>query len=174
MNDATASLLLQNLFIGVILTATSVSITVETLKEMGNISTKSGNAILGAAVIDDILGIIALTVITGFADETVNIVWTIGKLFLFLILSLVVGLIFHKFYCHWSESTPMNKQRYIIAAFVFCLLLSFSAEYFFGVADITGAYIAGLILSNTSKRKYINNRCNYNEDFRLWVRRKNI
>ena len=65
--------LLQNIFIGVILTATSVSITVETLKEIGKLNTKAGNAILGAAIIDDILGIIALTVITSMADPTVNI-----------------------------------------------------------------------------------------------------
>ena len=63
-SDASCSLFLQNVFIGVILTATSVSITVETLKELGKLKTRSGNAILGAAVIDDILGIIALTLIT--------------------------------------------------------------------------------------------------------------
>ena len=54
-------MILQNIFVGIILTATSVSITVETLKEMGKLSTPVGNAILGAALIDDILGIIALT-----------------------------------------------------------------------------------------------------------------
>ncbi len=65
--------MLQNIFIGIILTATSVSISVETLREMGKLSTRAGNAILGAALIDDILGIIALTVITSLADTTVNI-----------------------------------------------------------------------------------------------------
>ncbi|MEG1773677.1 MAG: cation:proton antiporter, partial [Oscillospiraceae bacterium] len=74
---------LRNLFIGVILTATSVSITVETLKEMGKLSTNSGNAILGAALIDDILGLIALTIVTGLADSTVSIVLVVGKLVLF-------------------------------------------------------------------------------------------
>ena len=60
--------MLKALFIGVVLTATSVSITVETLREMGRLRGKVGTAILGAAVIDDILGIIILTVITGFTD----------------------------------------------------------------------------------------------------------
>lgn len=64
---------LQNIFIGVVLTATSVSISVETLKELGKLSTRSGNAILGAALIDDVLGIIALTVISSFADPNVSI-----------------------------------------------------------------------------------------------------
>ena len=73
-NDSTDSnVMLQNIFIGIILTATSVSITVETLKEMGKLSTRAGNAILGAAIIDDILGIIALTVVISMADESVNI-----------------------------------------------------------------------------------------------------
>ena len=61
--------LLQNIFIGVILTATSVSITVETLKELGKLNTRAGNAILGAAIIDDILGIVALTIVTSCADD---------------------------------------------------------------------------------------------------------
>ena len=68
-SNAICSHTLQNVFIGIILTATSVSITVETLKELGKLSTGAGNAILGAAVIDDILGIIALTIITSMADD---------------------------------------------------------------------------------------------------------
>ena len=71
-SNVSTSLVLQNVFIGVILTATSVSITVETLKELGKLNSAAGNAILGAAVIDDILGIIALTVITSMADPTVG------------------------------------------------------------------------------------------------------
>ena len=61
-----SSVFLQNIFIGTILTATSVSITVETLKEMGKLNSKVGNTILGAAIIDDILGIIALTIVISF------------------------------------------------------------------------------------------------------------
>ena len=71
-SNVSTSIVLQNVFIGVILTATSVSITVETLKELGKLNSAAGNAILGAAVIDDILGIIALTVITSMADPTVK------------------------------------------------------------------------------------------------------
>ena len=64
-----ASLFWQNIFIGVVLTATSVSITVETLKELGALNSRAGNAILGAAVIDDILGIIALTVVISLGGK---------------------------------------------------------------------------------------------------------
>ena len=72
-SDASTPIFLQNLFIGVILTATSVSISVETLKELGKLKTRSGNAILGAAIIDDVLGIIALTIISSMADSSVSI-----------------------------------------------------------------------------------------------------
>ncbi|MHB8132479.1 MAG: cation:proton antiporter, partial [Mobilitalea sp.] len=91
LSDTTTTTFLQNVFIGVILTATSVSITVETLKEMGKLSTRAGNAILGAAIIDDILGIIALTVITSFADPNVNLWFTLLKIVGFFIIALIIG-----------------------------------------------------------------------------------
>ena len=79
------SMTLQNIFIGTILTATSVSITVETLKELGKLSTRAGNAILGAAIIDDVLGILALTIITSLADPHVSIGMCILKIVLFFV-----------------------------------------------------------------------------------------
>ena len=91
---ASASTFLQNIFIGVILTATSVSITVETLKELGKSKTRSGNAILGAAIIDDILGIIALTIVTSMADDSVNIAIVLIKVVAFFVFAAVVGVMF--------------------------------------------------------------------------------
>ena len=87
---------LHNLFLGVSLTATCVGITVETLKEMGCMSTESGNAILAAAVIDDVLGIICLTLVTGMADSSVNIGVVMFKILLFFVFAVVVGVILHK------------------------------------------------------------------------------
>lgn len=149
---------LQNIFIGIILTATSVSITVETLKELGKLNTRAGNAILGAAIIDDILGIIALTIVTSCADASINVAVVLGKVGLFFICAIGAGLIFYKFYNHWVKTYEKDMRRFVIVAFVFCLLLSFGAEEFFGVADITGAFIAGLILSNTPCVPYITSR----------------
>ncbi len=154
-SDATGSIFLQNMFVGVILTATSVSITVETLKELGKLKTRSGNAILGAAIIDDIIGIIALTVITSMADTSVNVAVVLFKIVLFFVFALVIGILFFKFYKMWSESTERPLHRYTIVAFVFCLFMSYVAEHFFGVADITGAFIAGLIISSTQKSQYV-------------------
>lgn len=157
-NDAKCSLFLQNVFIGVVLTATSVSITVETLKELGKLNTRAGNAILGAAVIDDILGIICLTLITSMADSSINIGTTLVKIVLFFILAIGVGVIFNKLFEKYQEYYNKDMRRFVIIGFVFCLLLSYCAEKFFGVADITGAYLAGMIISNTQRSKYISNR----------------
>ena len=148
---------LQNIFVGIILTATSVSITVETLKEMGKLSTRAGNAILGAAIIDDILGIVALTIATSMADTSVKIGWVLLKIVLFFVFVAVVGICFYKFFKNWTDE-KQDKRRFVIMAFVFCLLLAYIAEEFFGVADITGAFIAGLIISNTMKKMYITHR----------------
>lgn len=154
-SDASCTTFLQNVFIGVILTATSVSITVETLKEMGKLKTHSGNAILGAAIIDDILGIVALTIITSMADTSVKIGMVLIKVLLFFLFATIAGWIFYKFYMWWSSRAEYGMHRHVIIVFVFCLLMSFAAEEFFGVADITGAFIAGLIISITQKTRYL-------------------
>ena len=150
--------ILQNVFIGIILTATSVSITVETLKEMGKLSTRAGNAILGAAIIDDILGIIALTITTSLADPSINVIIVLAKIVMFFIFAGFAGYLFHWAFIKLDERYQRDLRRFVIIAFVFCLLLSFSAEEFFGVADITGAFIAGLVLSNNKETSYINAR----------------
>ena len=150
--------MLQNIFVGVVLTATSVSITVETLKELGKLSTKTGNAILGAALIDDVLGIIALTVISSFAGSDVSLWVILLKILGFFIFCGVVAFLFIKFVNPWINKYKKDLRRFVILAFAFCLLMSFAAEYFFGVSDITGAFVAGLILSNNKKTSYMLNR----------------
>ncbi|MDE5951500.1 MAG: cation:proton antiporter [Acetatifactor sp.] len=154
-SDASCSVFLQNIFIGVILTATSVSITVETLKELGRLKTHSGNAILGAAIIDDILGIIALTIITSMADPSVRIAVVLAKVAAFFVFAVVAGFLFYKVYQYWMSNADKMRRRHVIAVFVFCLLMAYLSERLFGVADITGAYIAGLIISNTGKSEYL-------------------
>ncbi|MGV1096928.1 cation:proton antiporter [Clostridium perfringens] len=150
--------ILQNVFIGIILTATSVSITVETLKEIGKLKTRAGNAILGAAIIDDILGIIALTITTSLADPSINVIIVLAKIVMFFIFAGLAGYLFHWAFIKLDERYQRDLRRFVIFAFVFCLLLSFSAEEFFGVADITGAFIAGLVISDSNRSNYLNSR----------------
>ena len=156
--EAACSVFLQNIFIGVILTATSVSITVEALEELGKLKTRAGNAILGAAVIDDILGIIALTVITSLADSSVKIWVVLLKVVGFFAAVIVAGFLFYQFFTRWSRRSERGMRRHVIVSFVFCLLMAYMAEEFFGVADITGAYLAGVIISLTIKKDYIMSR----------------
>ena len=150
--------LLKEIFIGVVLTATSVSITVETLKELGKLKTKSGTAILGAAIIDDILGIVLLSVITSFSNQKSSsiseVLLVFIKIILFFILAIILGIVVFKFF-KWLEKRCVEcKRRIPVLAFSFCLFLAFISELF-GIADITGAYLAGIILCNLTANKYI-------------------
>ncbi|MFI3313415.1 MAG: cation:proton antiporter [Eubacteriales bacterium] len=150
---------LENLFIGVILTATSVSITVETLKEMGKLSTRSGNAILGAALIDDILGLVLLTLVSSSADSSVKLSSVLLKvLFFFALVALMVKFM-PPLIQKWMDSVSWNRKRFAVISLAFCFLFSFVAEEFFGVADIVGAFFAGLIISSTTRATFVNSRC---------------
>lgn len=153
--DLPTSELLQYIFVGIILTATSVSITVETLKELGKVSTKAGTAILGAALIDDILGIIALTLVTSLADPSTNILLVLLKIAGFFVFAVIFGILYGVFFRKWIALNPGQKRRYVVISFAYCLIMAFCAEAFFGVADITGAYVAGLVISYSSKREFI-------------------
>lgn len=158
MGTVDTNALLQDIFVGVILTATSVSITVQTLKELGSLNSRAGNTILGAALIDDILGIIILTIITSLADTSVNIYLVFIKIILFFVFAILFAIIFKKVFKIWADKYDGDVRRFAIISFVICLLLSFIAEEVFGVADITGAFIAGLIISNNKKSEYIDSR----------------
>ena len=158
LDNSTTNTLLQNIFIGVILTATSVSITVETLKEMGKLNTCSGTAILGAAIIDDILGIVLLTIISSMTKPSVNVWFVLLKIVVYFIFVIGVGVVVYKVFDIWMKYENRDKRRFITASLVFCLLLSYISEEIFGVADITGAFIAGLILSNVHRKEYVASR----------------
>lgn len=137
---------LQAVFMGVILTATSVSITVEALREMGKLNGRVGSAILGAAVIDDIMGILILTVVTSFKDSSVSIGVIFIKIALYCVLMAVLAFTIRKLK-HYLDSHG-DRRRISIYVFAACLIIAFVSERFFGIADITGAYLLGLFLSD--------------------------
>lgn len=155
--EATVNVL-KAIFVGVTLTATSVSITVETLRELGKLSGRMGTTILGAAVIDDIIGIVVLTAITsmsGGSDVSLPIV--LLKILLFFVFILVVAVVIFTVKRKVFHHIRM-RRRISIYVLAFCFILSFCAEKFFGVADITGAYFAGVILCNFGAKEYIDQR----------------
>lgn len=155
-----AQALLQNVFIGVILTATSVSITVETLKEIGVLSTRVGSTILAAALIDDILGLICLTLVSSLSgDATVSIGLALLKILLFFVVAIVVGVVIYKSMSWYNRKMKdRHLRRLPIISFVFCLFMAYAAERFFGVADIIGAFAVGLAVGNTTQASYIESR----------------
>lgn len=150
--------LLQNVFIGVILTATSVSITVETLREIGKLSTKSGSTILGAALIDDVLSIVVLTVVTSLNDSDVSIPIVLLKIVGFFVFAGVSGILLNLGIRRWFNHYNRDKRRFVVIAFALCLVFAYVAEAVFGVADITGAYVAGLIFSKTPRVTFLEDR----------------
>lgn len=149
---------LKAIFVGVVLTATSVSITVETLREMGRLKGKMGTTILGAAIIDDIIGIIVLTIITSLRDTTVNPLTVVVKICIYFIFIACLGFIVHLLKNVIENNN--QKRRTSIYALAFCFILAYVSERFFGIADITGAYFAGIILCTLGVKEYINKRIN--------------
>ena len=153
--------MLENVFVGTILTATSVSITVETLKEMGKLETKVGNTILAAALIDDVLGMIALTLVSSLAGSGESILAVLLKIVGFFLFALAVGFGANRLFCWMLERQGgWATHRNSVLAFVLCLVMAYCAEEFFGVADITGAYAAGLAVACTPKGAYIQSKYN--------------
>lgn len=149
---------LKAVFVGITLTATSVSITVETLREMGKLKGKMGTTIMGAAIIDDIVGIIVLTTITSMQDTSVNPTIVLVKIVMFFIFVVLTGGVV--FFLKNKFIGSVKRRRISIYALAFCLFMSFIAEEGFGVADITGAYFAGLMFCAFSVREYIGKKFN--------------
>lgn len=152
---------LEAVFIGTIMTATSVSITVQSLREMGHLKGKLGTTILSAAIIDDIIGIIVLTFVIGMRSDKVSPTQVITNTILFFALALIGGIILYKIFKNIDEHHP-HTRRIPILGLAFCLALSYIAEEYFGIADITGAFVAGIILCNIRDSKYIAEKMDIN------------
>lgn len=159
--SADKSLMLDAVFIGVILAATSVGITVETLKEMGKLKGKVGTIILSAAIIDDVIGIVVLSIAIGFKDATVNPWMTLLMTVLFFIAAIAVGLLLNRGFKWLMKKYPHNR-RVPIFGLVLCFVYAFCAEKIFGIADITGAYVAGIMLSPLKEAHYIDRKVDIN------------
>ncbi len=148
-------------FIGTILTATSVSITVQALKELGKLSDEVGTTILSAAIIDDVIGILVLTMVISFRDTSSKITDVILRTIAFFILAVGVGFIIYKV-MKWLDMKYPHTQRIPILGLALALALSYIADKYFGIADITGAYVAGIILSSLDDSEYIDRKMDVN------------
>lgn len=151
---------LTNLFYGVILTATSVSVTVATLKELGRLNSKVGNTIITAAILDDIIGVIVLSIVVSMKSkngEATNPVKVILMTVAFFVCAILLGIVIKKFFTWLGDRYPHHRLVPIFSLSV-CFFFSFASERWFSVADITGAFIAGIMLSGTHETRYVDRR----------------
>lgn len=150
-------------FIGTILTATSVAITISVLKELGKVTTKLGTTIVAAAIIDDVIGIILLSVVTGIAksgagsENLSGFAWfkaqwwgTLIMIVAFFVVAIIVGFGVSKCF-KWLDKRWPATHRIPVFSLAICFLYSWVAEEVFGVADITGAFLAGVVLSTAHR-----------------------
>lgn len=145
----------ERLFVGIILTATSVSITVQALRELEQLRTKVGIGILGAAIIDDVLGIILLTITVGMIspDSGSSVYIVLIQIIGFFTLTFFVGVLFVRMMKKYHRY--LNRGNTILQlALVFCFVMSVLAEEL-GVAAIIGAYFTGVVFSTTSYRNRV-------------------
>ncbi|MCQ2577203.1 MAG: cation:proton antiporter [Treponema sp.] len=149
------------MFVGTILTATSVSISVAVLKEFGKINSDIGQTIVSAAIIDDVIGIIVLTIVLGVSSGKGGYFMIILKTLLFFVFAIVIGFLMYKLFS-WYDKRHPRSHRIPIYALGLALIFAFCAERFFGIADITGAYIAGIVLCSLKDASYMESKIDIN------------
>ena len=148
-------------FVGVIMTATSVSITVQSLKELGKLKGKVGTTILSAAIIDDGIGIIVLTFVIGFKNPDSNPASVVVSTLLFFLAAILVGVILYYIFKKLDARYP-HTRRIPILSLALCFAFAYIAEKWFGIADITGAYVAGIVLCSIHDSQYIDEKIDIN------------
>jgi Kef-type K+ transport system membrane component KefB len=144
----------EAIFIGLALSATSVSISAQTLMELGVLRSKVGLGLLGAAVFDDILVVLLLSgasVVFGADDSGAGIGMILLRMVLFLVGASAVGVYLVPRLMDRVEGLPIS-QAVPTAALVICFLFAWASEALGGMAAITGAFMAGLFLARTSLR----------------------
>lgn len=150
--------LMHNLFYGTILTATSVSVSVATLRELGKLNGKVGSSIVAAAIIDDIIGIIVLSFILAMNGEgggdAANPWIVLLKTLLFFVTVAILAFAGSRLFKKLDEKFPHHRLIPILSL-AFCFTVAYISEKVFGIADITGAYVVGLILSTNPDNEYI-------------------
>lgn len=145
------------IFLGLLLSATSVSISVQSLKELNMLNSRESTTILGAAILDDILVVILLAfVMSIFSSEEVNLMLVISKKFIFFIIAGLMIWKGAKWFMKWLA--PLRVTESVISAgLIVCFLLAFVAEEL-GVAGIIGAFAAGLAISQTKYKEEVEHK----------------
>jgi Kef-type K+ transport system membrane component KefB len=151
----------EAIFVGTVLTATSVTITAHTLLDLGKLRSRAGSTILGAAVIDDVLGLIVLSLVIAVGAGAIHgssvaagAAWPIARMMLFLAAAFALGPRFVRLIL--SRMLPASDNHSAVAAaLALAFLFAFCAGYLGGMAPITGSYLAGVFVAATPARKEI-------------------
>ncbi|MBO5397655.1 MAG: cation:proton antiporter [Clostridia bacterium] len=142
---------IENLIFGAVITSTSVSITIEALIELKKMKTNVGLAILGAGVVDDILGIILLTFVINSSSLTVGtFTIIIAKIFLFFLIAIAFGFLVYSIFSLLGRILQVDDIP--VYSIAYALIMAYLAEAF-GVSGIIGSYIAGLVIGTTDGAK---------------------
>ena len=153
----------ESIFIGIILSATSVSISARTLMELGVLQGRQGLSILAAAVIDDVIGLLVLSFFIAFAVEgsggsgPADALLILLRVTVFFAGAVIAGRFLLRPLVRWAMNAPMSEGA-LTTAIVVVLVYAWSAEYFGEVAAITGAFLAGLFLRQTDAHRLIEER----------------
>lgn len=162
---STQSEVMHCLFFGIMLTATSVGITVEVLKELGKLKGKVGSSILSAAILDDIIGILILSIAISMngsgGENSVSVTETVVRVLLFFVFAVGAGVLCHYIIKWLSKKFPVTR-RIPIFGLVICFVFAWASEALFGVAAITGAFVAGVVMSNMNSTQYIEKKIDTN------------
>ena len=137
----------ETLFVGAILTATSVSISAETLRELGRLRSKEGTTILAAAVIDDVMGIIVLAFVFSLAGGEAPEL-AILKMSAFIPVAFFTGILLMNPLARAAKA-HLNAEAQLSLLLAIALLYAWAALRLGGVAEVTGAYMAGLLVART-------------------------
>ena len=128
------------------------------LQELGHLKSFLGTTIVSAAVIDDVIGIIVLTCVLGASSgEGTGIGGVLIQTVLFFLVAIGVGVIIH-YAMKWLDARNPHTQRITVVSLAFCFAMAYIAEQYFGIADITGAYIAGIVLCTMNDASYVERR----------------
>lgn len=147
----------ESIFLGLILSATSVSIAVQTLRELGWLQSREGSTLLGAAVIDDIVVVILLALdMSFFMGTNVNLVVLLVEKILFFVISLLIS--------KWLVPTFIGlfsklkvTESLLSGSLIVCFAFALFAEYL-GVAGIIGTFIAGIAIGQTEYKKEVESK----------------
>lgn len=145
------------LFTGLILAATSVSISAQTLMELRVLRSRVGIGLLGAAVFDDILVVLGLSIFVALAVGTggwASIVWIAGRMLLYLGISAAIGIVLLPKLSRRIDRLPIS-QGLMAFVVVVTLFYAWAAEVLGGMAAITGSFLAGLMFARSPLKERI-------------------